>query len=279
MIQRVEPQRVAAAAGSITLLVNGAGFVSGSMVQFNGSPLRTVFQKGDLSAVILPSLTAVPATATITVVNPDGAISNGLNFVVCEGPQPSSQISRLLMAWSKGDQTALEELIPLIYGELHRMAKRYMSQQLPGHTLQTTALIDEAYMRLVGESGKTWQSRTQFFSVAAKAMRHVLVDHARKVDSLKRGKDWQVVPINDDIIISPERLREMVALDDALRELEKLNPRQCQVVELRFFGGMSVDETAAQLQVSPDTVARDWRAAKAWLYRELKGQTAAEGNG
>ena len=183
----------------------------------------------------------------------------------------SSRITRLLNAWSEGDQSALGELVPLIYGELHHMANRYMGGQPPGHTLQTTALINEAFIRLMGDSGKGWQHRSQFFSVAAKAMRHVLVDHARKDDSLKRGKDWLFVPINDAVVIAPERSAEMLALDAALTLLEEMHPRQGQVVELRFFGGLSVEEVAALLKVSPDTVARDWRAAKAWLYKELRG--------
>ena len=164
----------------------------------------------------------------------------------------SSQITQLLIEWRNGDRAAFDQLMPLIYRELHRMAKRYMGQQNPGHTLQATALINEAYIRLLGESGKTWQNRAHFFGVAAKAMRHVLVDYARKVDSLKRGREWQPVPINDAVVISRERLGEMIALDDALTVLEELNPRQGQVVELRFFGGMSVEETAELLKVSPD---------------------------
>jgi RNA polymerase sigma factor (TIGR02999 family) len=255
----------------MTLTVRGTGFVSGSVVQFNGSTLKTLFQYGCLAADISPSLIAAPTVAIITVLNPDGTISNGVNMVVGETTADPSQVTGLLIAWSKGDRAALDELTPLIYRELYRMAKRYMSQEHPGHTLQTTALINEAYIRLVGASGITWQNRAQFFSVAAKVMRHVLVDHARKVSSLKRGKDWQPVPIDNAIVISPERIGEMIALDDALSLLEEVHPRQAQVVELRFFGGMSVDEVAEHLKVSPETVARDWRAAKAWLYRELRG--------
>jgi RNA polymerase sigma factor (TIGR02999 family) len=180
----------------------------------------------------------------------------------------SSNITQLLIAWSGGDQTAFDELMPLIYDDLHRMARRHMRQQRPNHTLQTTALINEAYMRLVGEPGRTWQNRAHFFGVAAKAMRHVLVDYARKVSTQKRG-GVRPAPLNEAVVIAADRLDEVVALDDALIDLEKLNPRQCQVVELRYFGGLSVEETAENLKVSPDTVARNWRTARAWLYRRL----------
>jgi RNA polymerase sigma factor (TIGR02999 family) len=183
----------------------------------------------------------------------------------------SSEITRLLSAWSGGDQAAFDELMPLIYKDLQRMARYYMRQQRPNHTLQTTALINEAYMRLVGEPGRTWQNRAHFFGVAAKAMRHVLVDYARKVYSQKRG-EVRPAQLNEAVVIAADRLGEVVALDDALIDLEKLNPRQCHVVELRYFGGLSVEETAENLKVSPDTVARDWRSAKAWLYRQLSRQ-------
>lgn len=181
----------------------------------------------------------------------------------------SPQMTQLLQEWSQGNQAARDQLIPLVYDELRRMARRYMNQQNPGHTLQTTALIHEAYLRLSGDSGKQWENRAHFFGVAATVMRHVLVDYARANQAAKRGGAAQAVPLDEALTISADRLDEFTALDDALTLLEKLNPRQAKVVELRFFGGLSVDETAEVLKVSPETVGRDWRAAKAWLYQEL----------
>jgi RNA polymerase sigma-70 factor (ECF subfamily) len=267
VIQAIEPQEIRAGDGSITLNVQGTGFVSSSVVQCNGSALTTKFQNGSLAAALPASLAATTTTAMITVVNPGGLVSNALNFVVDEAGASSSQITQLLIQWSKGDQSAFDKLIPLIYKQLHRMAKRYMGQQRINHTLQPTALINEAYLRLVG---KTWENRAHFFRVAATAMRQVLVDHARGIDSLKRGKGWQSVALDDAIIISNDRAGEMIALDDALRGLEKLNRRHSQVVELRYFGGMTVEETAECLGVAPATVMRDWRAAKAWLIGSLE---------
>jgi RNA polymerase sigma-70 factor (ECF subfamily) len=178
-------------------------------------------------------------------------------------------ITQLLNEWGNGDQAALDRLMPLVYAELRRMARRHMNQQRPGHTLQTTALIHEAYMRLAGDSAKQWDNRAHFFGVAAKAMRCVLVDYARSRRSAKRGGAVRPVTLDEGIHTSGERMAGLIALDDALTDLDKLHPRQSQVVELRFFAGLSVEETAAILKVSPDTVMRDWRAAKAWLEREL----------
>jgi RNA polymerase sigma-70 factor (ECF subfamily) len=183
-------------------------------------------------------------------------------------PAPQ-HITQLLNEWGNGDQAALDRLMPLVYAELRRMARRHMNQQRPGHTLQTTALIHEAYMRLAGDSGKQWENRAHFFGVAAKAMRCVLVDHARSRRSAKRGGAVRPVTLDEGIHTSGERIAGLIALDDALTDLAKLHPRQCQVIELRFFAGLSVEETAAILKVSPDTVMRDWRAAKAWLEHEL----------
>jgi RNA polymerase sigma factor (TIGR02999 family) len=178
-------------------------------------------------------------------------------------------ITQLLKEWGNGGQAALDRLMPLVYAELQRMARRHMDQQRRDHTLQTTALIHEAYMRLAGDSAKRWENRAHFFGVAAKAMRCVLVDHARSRRSAKRGGAVRPVTLDEGIHTSAERMAGLIALDDALTDLAKLHPRQCQVVELRFFAGSSVEETAAALKVSPDTVMRDWRAAKAWLEREL----------
>ena len=181
------------------------------------------------------------------------------------------RVTQLLHEWGKGDPAALEQLMPLVYAELHKMARRHMQQQNPGHTLQTTALIHEAYLRLAGDSDKQWKSRAHFFGVAAKAMRHVLVDHARAKHAEKRGGALRPVPLDEGVGTSAERLAGLIALDDALSDLAKLHPRQSEVIELRFFGGLSVDETAGILKVSPETVMLDWRSAKAWLQREMDG--------
>ena len=180
-------------------------------------------------------------------------------------------MTELLVEWSKGNEAARDQLMPLVYDELRRMARRYMNQQSPGHTLQTTALIHEAYLRMVGDAAKQWENRAHFFGVAATAMRHVLVDYARANQAAKRGGPLRPVQLDEALTVSADRLSEFTKLDDALCVLEKLNPRQGRVVELRFFGGLSVEETAQLLKVSPDTVMRDWRAAKAWLFQELNG--------
>jgi RNA polymerase sigma-70 factor, ECF subfamily len=176
------------------------------------------------------------------------------------------EVTQLLIECGNGNQAALDQLFPLVYAELHRMARHYMCMQHSGHTLQTTALIHEAYLRLAGDSDNRWQNRAHFFAVAAKSMRHVLVDHARAHQTDKRGGEKHTLPLDEAIVVSGERMAEIVALHDALTDLAKLNPRQSQVVELKYFGGLSVEEIAQTLKVSPQTVMRDWRAAKAWLY-------------
>lgn len=181
----------------------------------------------------------------------------------------SQEVSQLLRAWGDGDQTALDHLMPLVYDELRRMARRYMNQQPTNHTLQTTALIHEAYLRLVGQEEPAWENRAHFFGVAAQAMRHVLVDYARARHAAKRGGAARLVSLEEAAFVSAERAAELIALDDALAELAQLAPRQSQVVELRYFGGLSVAETAEVLRISTDTVTRDWQQAKAWLYRAL----------
>lgn len=182
----------------------------------------------------------------------------------------SQRISQLLAAWSDGDQEAVDQLMPLVYGELRKMAKRYMRGQPPGHTLQTTALIHEAYLRLVGQEDKRWKNRAHFFGIAAQAMRHILVDYARAGHAAKRGGGSRAVSLDEAALVTKEQAGEVVALDDALNRLAGLAPRQSRVVELRYFGGLSVEETAEVLRVSPETVTRDWRMAKAWLLRELQ---------
>jgi RNA polymerase sigma-70 factor (ECF subfamily) len=188
----------------------------------------------------------------------------------------SQSISLLLRRWSDGDSGALEQLMPLVYGELRRMAQRYMRQQPSSHTLQATALIHEAYLRLAGQEDKRWENRAHFFGVAAQAMRHILVDYARARNTGKRGGEALTVSLEEAAIVSKERAAGLVALDDALAELARLSPRQGRVVELRYFGGLSVEETAEVLKVSVDTVTRDWRQAKAWLHRELNKTVASD---
>ena len=181
----------------------------------------------------------------------------------------NNEVTKLLESWSSGKQEALDELMPLVYQELRRMAKKYMNSQPSKHTLQTTALIHEAYLKLADNRGKNWQNRAHFFAVAAQAMRHILVDHARLHKAEKRGGDTQIVSLEEAAIISDERAAEIVALDEAIENLSKVEERKSRVVELRYFGGLSVEETAEVLKISPETVMRDWRFAKTWLLREL----------
>ena len=191
-------------------------------------------------------------------------------------PMPQ-EVSQLLRAWGDGDQTALDRLMPLVYDELRRMARRYMDRQPSGHTLQTTALIHEAYLRLVNQQEVQWQNRAHFFGVAAKAMRSILVDYARTRQAVKRGGDTRRLSLDEAAIVSAERTDELVALDDALQSLATFDQRKCQVVEMRYFGGLTVEETAEVLQVSPETVARDWRLARTWLLRELSNIVTSDG--
>lgn len=180
-------------------------------------------------------------------------------------------VTELLLEWQQGDSGALDKLTPLVYDELRRIAHRYVQRERDGHTLETTALVNEAYLRLVGGQQIEWQNRAHFFAVTAQVMRHVLIDHARRRHYAKRGGEAQQVSLEDASVMSHQRAAELVALDEALEELAKLDPRKGRVVELRYFGGLSLEETADVLEVSPMTVRRDWRAAKAWLYRALKG--------
>jgi RNA polymerase sigma-70 factor, ECF subfamily len=179
-------------------------------------------------------------------------------------------VTALLLAWREGDEAALARLTPLVYEELHRLARRYMRREQTGHTLQTTALLNEAYLRLVDSSRVRWQNRAHFYAVAAQLMRRVLVDFARRSRYKKRGGDWHQVTLSEDIHVAARLDADVVAVDEALEQLGRLDPRKARVVELRFFGGLSLEETAEALNVSTDTVGRDWRAAKAWLTRELR---------
>lgn len=181
----------------------------------------------------------------------------------------TKEISKLLRVWSDGDQSALNGLTPIVYDELRRLAHYYMERERPGNTLQTTALVNEAYMRLVDYKRMRWQDRAHFFAVAAQVMRRILVDHARS-HNLKRGAGINHIAL-DEVAAVVDRTADLVALDDAMNALARIDPRKVQIIEMRFFGGLSVAETAEVLKVSPATVRRDWSIAKLWLYRELGG--------
>jgi RNA polymerase sigma factor (TIGR02999 family) len=183
----------------------------------------------------------------------------------------SPMVTGLLLAWGNGDDAALEQLIPLVHAELRRIARRHMAGERVGHSLQPTALVNEAYLRLVDVRRMKWQDRAHFFAMSARLMRRILVDFARSKHYQKRGGGAQKVSFDEGLVISDERGGDLVALDDALTALTAMDPRKSQVVEMRFFGGLSVEETAESLHVSPETVMRDWKLAKAWLLRELKG--------
>lgn len=182
----------------------------------------------------------------------------------------AGDVTQLLQAWSRGEEAALERLVPLVYRELHQRAHRFMGGERAGHTLQTSALINEAYLRLVGSPPLSWESRTHFFAIAARLMRRILVDHARKKRSLKRGGQDRRVDLDAELLVAGRLDRDLVSLDDALHALESVDARKVKVVELRFFAGLSVEETADALGVSPQTVMRDWKLAKVWLLREMK---------
>ena len=182
------------------------------------------------------------------------------------------QVTELLLAWGQGDELALERLVPMVYGELHRLAHRYLGGERAGHMLQTTALVNEAYLRLVDSRRVQWQNRAHFFAVSAQLMRRVLVDFARSRNYQKRGGDAVQVSLHEELAGSTERGADLVALDDALTAMAKTDERASRVVELRFFGGLSIEETAEVLKISPETVKRDWNWAKAWLLRELSGE-------
>jgi RNA polymerase sigma factor (TIGR02999 family) len=188
----------------------------------------------------------------------------------------AEDVTGLLLAWGKGDQAAFERLVPLVHAELHRIASRYMRGERHGHSLQATALVNEAYLRLVDAQRVKWQDRTHFLSMAARLMRRVLVDHARSRGYRKRGGDAVRVTLVDDLVISQQPGRDLVALDDALTALACVDARKSRIVELRFFGGLTVEETADVLKVSADTVMRDWKLAKAWLLRELRSAVRKE---
>jgi RNA polymerase sigma factor (TIGR02999 family) len=178
-------------------------------------------------------------------------------------------VTQLLIAWSNGDDSVRDELMTLVYEELHRIAHRHIRNERQGHTLQTSALVNEAFVRLVNQKNAHWQSRNHFFSIAAQMMRRILVDYARSRRFAKRGGDAIQVSLNEDLLVMDQRSSDVVALDEALKDLAAIDERKCKVVELRFFAGLSIEETAEVLAVSPGTVMRDWRLAKAWLNRAM----------
>lgn len=194
----------------------------------------------------------------------EGVTEEGLSL----RPAPSNQVTELLLEWSNGNSAAREALIPLVYEELRRVAKQCLASQAPHHTLQSTALVHEAYLRLVHQSSVCWENRVHFFSVAALLMRRILVDHARKRRAAKRGGGHITLTLDD--ALGRERELDLVALDDALKALAELDERQSHIVELRFFGGLSIEDTSHVLDLSPATVKREWATARAWLHREIE---------
>lgn len=184
-------------------------------------------------------------------------------------------VTQLLRAWSGGEESALDKLVPLVYSELHRLARRHMARERPGQTLQVTALVNEAYLKLVNAPQASWQDRAHFFAVCAQMMRRILVDRARARQARKRGMGTPALELDEALAVAQGRGTDLVALDDALNGLAALDPRKGQVVELRFFGGLSVEETAEVLKVSKETVMRDWKLAKSWLRRELSRENAS----
>jgi len=191
-------------------------------------------------------------------------------------PASSGRVSKLLINWGQGDLDAREALIPLVYGELRRVARRYLGRERPDHTLQSAALVHEAYLRLVHKEPPQWQNRAHFFGVAAQLMRHLLVDHARNRRAAKRGAGAPRLSLDAQMVLPQKREVDLVALDDALNKLAGLDAQQSRLIELRFFGGLSIEETAVVLGISPATVKREWATARAWLQREMKNQDARQ---
>ncbi len=195
------------------------------------------------------------------------------------GPAESHDITGLLVAWSKGDRGALDRLVPLVESEMRQIARAYLEKERPDPDLQTTALINEVYLRLIDSNSVSCGDRSHFFALCARLMRRVLVDQARARGAAKRGSRARHVSLDESRLVSQERLTDVVAIDEALTSLSRADPRKGKVVELRFFGGLSVEETAEALDISPDSVIRDWRLAKVWLLRELSGREPAEDRG
>jgi RNA polymerase sigma factor (TIGR02999 family) len=189
-------------------------------------------------------------------------------------PRQEHEITQLLAEWRDGNQAALDDLYPLVYDELHRLARRYMSRERKGHTLQTTALINEAYVRLVDQRNVQWANRSHFFAISAQIMRRILIDHARRQTYAKRGGGARQVSLEETAIVVQNDLSEFLRLDEALKALAELDPRRSQVVELKYFGGLNNDEIAGVLKISKNTVIRDWNMARAWLHRQLTGSAS-----
>ena len=183
--------------------------------------------------------------------------------------QDSHEVTQLLIQWSNGDKAALDKLMPLIYEELRQLARHYMNRERAGHTLQTTALVNEAYLRLINRKQVHWQNRAHFFAIAAHLMRSILVDHARSHAYAKRGGGARKIALDEALAVSQQRAADVVALDDALKRLAEIDRQQSRIVELKFFGGLTIEETAEVLELSPATIKREWSTAKAWLYHEL----------
>jgi RNA polymerase sigma factor (TIGR02999 family) len=186
------------------------------------------------------------------------------------GAPSTNEVTERLIAWGAGDRAAFDHLLPLVYQDLRRMAGAYLRQENPGHTLQPTALVHETWLRLIDQTRVNWRNRAQFFGVAAQMMRRILVDHAKAKHREKRGGGAVKLSLDDLINLSQERLADLIALDDALDDLSRIDGRKCRVIELRYFGGFSVEETAQILEVSSETVMRDWKMAKAWLYQRIR---------
>lgn len=188
----------------------------------------------------------------------------------------SNSVTQLLIEWRDGDKTALDKLVPLVYDELRRLAHYYMRRERASHTLQTSGLVNEAYLRLVDHKGMRWQNREHFYAVAAQAMRRILVDYARSRNYAKRGGEVRIVELDEAAIVAKKQVADLVALDDALQDLAAIDPRKSRIVEMRYFGGMSVEETASVLGVAPITVMREWSAAKAWLLRQMSAENTSD---
>lgn len=201
-----------------------------------------------------------------------GSVDPGSAAEIPNGTRPANpqEVTQLLVDWSQGDQTALEKLMPLVYEELRRLARHYMAGQRPDHTLQTTALVNEAYLRLADQKRRNFKNRSHFFAVAAKAMRQILVNYAKAAQRQKRGAGASKVELDEAALVSPEQTTAILDLNDALERLATLDSRKAQVVELRYFGGLKQDEIAEVLKISTVTVRRDWVFSKAWLYSELR---------
>jgi RNA polymerase sigma factor (TIGR02999 family) len=193
------------------------------------------------------------------------------------GAPLTNEVTERLIAWSAGDRAAFDHLLPIVYQELRRMAGAYLRQENPGHTLQPTALVHETWLRLIDQTRVNWRNRAQFFGVAAQMMRRILVDHAKAKHREKRGGDAVKLSLDDVVNLSQERVTDLLALNDALDDLSRIDGRKSRVIELRYFGGFSVEETAQILEVSPETVIRDWKMAKAWLYQQIKREARDDG--